>query len=56
MTIRGGYGIFYAPRIPNGWSGVPWGNKLGFTATNTVNAPDAEHGRVQLGRAATTGS
>lgn len=39
MTVRGGYGIFYAPRIPNGWSGVPWGNKLGFTATNTVNAP-----------------
>lgn len=39
MTIRGGYGIFYAPRIPNGWSGVPWGNKLGFTATNTVNSP-----------------
>ena len=39
MTIRGGYGIFDAPRIPNGWSGVPWGNKLGFTATNTVNAP-----------------
>ncbi len=39
MTIRGGYGIFYAPRIPNGWSGVPWGNKLGFTATDTVNQP-----------------
>jgi hypothetical protein len=39
MTIRGGYGIFYNPRIPNGWSGVPWGNKSGFTATNTVNQP-----------------
>jgi hypothetical protein len=39
MTVRGGYGIFYAPRAPNGWSGVPWGNKLGFTATNTVNQP-----------------
>jgi hypothetical protein len=39
MTVRGGYGIFYSSRIPNGWSGVPWGNKLGFTATNTVNAP-----------------
>jgi hypothetical protein len=39
MTIRGGYGIFYSSRIPNGWSGVPWGNKLGFTATNTVNSP-----------------
>lgn len=39
MAIRGGYGIFYAPRIPNGWSGVPWGNKSGFTATNVVNRP-----------------
>jgi hypothetical protein len=49
MTVRGGYGIFYAPRIPNGWSGVPWGNKLGFTATNTVNAPTPASG-VQLGQ------
>lgn len=39
MTVRGGYGIFYGPRIPNGWSGVPWGNNLGFTAVNTVNQP-----------------
>lgn len=38
MTFRGGYGIYYAARIPNGWSGVPWGNKSGFTATNNVNA------------------
>ena len=38
-AIRGGYGIFYSPRLPDGWSGVPWGNKLGFTATNTVNQP-----------------
>jgi hypothetical protein len=38
-TVRGGYGIFYGGRIPNGWSGVPWGNKLGFTAVNTVNQP-----------------
>ena len=28
-----------AARIPNGWSGVPWGNKLGFTSVNTVNQP-----------------
>ncbi len=38
-TVRGAYGIFYSPRLPDGWSGVPWGNKLGFTATNTVNQP-----------------
>jgi hypothetical protein len=39
MTVRGGYGIFYGTRIPNGWSGVPWGNKSGFTATNNINQP-----------------
>ncbi len=39
MTIRGAYGVFYSPRLPDGWSGVPWGNHLGFTATNTVNQP-----------------
>lgn len=39
MTVRGGYGIYYGTRIPNGWSGVPWGNKAGFTATNNVNQP-----------------
>ncbi len=39
MTVRGGYGIFYSPRMPNGWSGVPWGKKMGFSATNTVNQP-----------------
>ncbi|MDZ4797538.1 MAG: carboxypeptidase-like regulatory domain-containing protein [Bryobacteraceae bacterium] len=39
MTARGGYGVFYGGRIPNGWSGVPWGNKLGFTMVNQVNQP-----------------
>jgi hypothetical protein len=39
FVVRGGYGIFYSPRVPDGWSGVPWGNKLGFTSTNTVNQP-----------------
>lgn len=39
IVVRGGYGIFYSPRIPGGWSGVPWGNRLGFTATNAVNQP-----------------
>ncbi|MGE5569065.1 MAG: TonB-dependent receptor domain-containing protein [Rhodospirillales bacterium] len=38
-TLRGGYGIFYSPRVPNGWSGVPWGQKMGFAPTNTVNEP-----------------
>lgn len=38
-TIRGAYGMFYSPRLPDGWAGVPWGNYLGFTATNTVNQP-----------------
>lgn len=42
MTVRGGYGIYYSGRIPNGWSGVPWGNKAGFTATNQVNQPAPE--------------
>jgi hypothetical protein len=39
ITVRSGYGIYYAPRIPNGWSGVPWGNKAGFTMTNQMNQP-----------------
>src|SRR4051794_14711619 len=39
MTVRRGYGIFDAGRIPNGWSSVPWGNKLGFTAINPVPPP-----------------
>lgn len=39
MTVRSGFGIFYSPRIPNGWSGVPWGNKAGFTMTNQVQRP-----------------
>ena len=37
MTLRGGYGLYYSGRIPNGWSGVPWGNKSGFTATSNQN-------------------
>ncbi|MEO8660852.1 MAG: carboxypeptidase-like regulatory domain-containing protein [Bryobacteraceae bacterium] len=39
MTVRGAYGVFYSPRLPDGWDGVPWGNHLGFTATNSVNQP-----------------
>jgi hypothetical protein len=37
ISIRGGYGIFYNARLPNGWSGVPWGQKMGFTMQNVVN-------------------
>lgn len=40
MTIRGGYGLYYSGRIPNGWSGVPWGNKTGWTAVSRA-APAA---------------
>jgi hypothetical protein len=38
-TVRAGYGIFYGSRIPNGWSGVPWGQKMGFSASNVINQP-----------------
>lgn len=40
MTIRAGYGLYYSGRIPNGWSGVPWGNKTGWTAVSRA-APAA---------------
>jgi hypothetical protein len=39
LVTRAGYGIFYHGRNPNGWSGVPWGNKAGFQQTNVVNQP-----------------
>jgi hypothetical protein len=50
-TLRAGYGIYYSPRIPNGWSGVPWGNKAGFTMTNNQNptAPDTAAGNWDQG-------
>ncbi len=50
MTVRGGYGIFYSPRIPNGWSGVPWGNKIGLHGDEHREPALAEHGGVQLGQ------
>jgi hypothetical protein len=37
-VVRAGYGIFYHGRNPNGWSGVPWGNKTGFQQVNTVQS------------------
>jgi hypothetical protein len=36
-TFRAGYGIFFHGRIPNGWSGVPWGAKYGFQYFNQIN-------------------
>jgi hypothetical protein len=39
MSIRAGYGMFYHGRNPNGWSGVPWGSKIGFQAVNQMQAP-----------------
>jgi hypothetical protein len=37
-ALRAGYGIFYHGRNPNGWSGNPWGNKIGYQSINQVNA------------------
>ncbi|MFN3325173.1 MAG: TonB-dependent receptor domain-containing protein [Bryobacteraceae bacterium] len=39
LAIRGAYGIFFHGRSPNGWSGNPWGNKIGFQSINQVNSP-----------------
>lgn len=36
IVFRSAYGIFYLARVPNEWSGVPYGNKYGFTQTNQV--------------------
>ncbi len=38
IAFRAGYGIFYTARTPNEWSGVPYGIKYGFTATNRATA------------------
>jgi hypothetical protein len=40
-AVRAGYGMFYHGRNPNGWSGVPWGSKIGFTQINQVNSPNS---------------
>ncbi|HYP14928.1 MAG TPA: hypothetical protein VEQ63_13455, partial [Bryobacteraceae bacterium] len=39
-AVRGAYGIFYHGRNPNGWSGVPWGQTMGFQQFNEVQAPN----------------
>lgn len=37
-AIRGAYGIFYHGRNPNGWSGNPWGSKIGYQSLNQVTS------------------
>jgi hypothetical protein len=39
MVFRAAYGVFYEARVPNDWSGVPYGQKMGFTQQNAVNDP-----------------
>ena len=39
MTLRAGYGLYYSARIPQGWSGVPWGNVAPCGGVNQVNRP-----------------
>ncbi len=41
FVFRAGYGIFFNGRIPNDWSGVPYGMKYGWQAQNVVNQPNA---------------
>jgi hypothetical protein len=38
-VFRAAYGLVYAPRVPNDYSGVPYGQKAGFTQQNAVNDP-----------------
>ncbi|MBZ5728873.1 MAG: TonB-dependent receptor [Acidobacteriia bacterium] len=39
LVLRAAYGIFYAPRVANDWSGSPYGQKMGFTSQDVVNNP-----------------
>ncbi len=39
MAFRAGYGIYYIGRIPNDWSGSPYGDKFGYGGVNQVNNP-----------------
>jgi hypothetical protein len=40
-VLRAGYGIFFNGRVPNDWSGVPYGMKYGFQQVNNVNQPNS---------------
>ncbi len=37
FVLRTGYGIYYVPRVPNDWAGVPYGSQIGFANDNRVN-------------------
>jgi hypothetical protein len=37
VVFRAAYGIFFTPRVPNDYSGVPYFQKMGFTQQNAVN-------------------
>jgi len=39
VVFRAAYGIVYAPRVPNDYSGAPYYQKVGFAQQNAVNDP-----------------
>jgi hypothetical protein len=39
VVFRAAYGIVYAPRVPNDYSGAPYYQKVGFSQQNAVNDP-----------------
>jgi hypothetical protein len=39
LVFRAAYGIVYAPRVPNDYSGAPYYQKVGFAQQNAVNDP-----------------
>lgn len=44
FVFRAGYGIFYLPRVPNDWAGVPYGSQIGFAGTNVVTRARVGYG------------
>lgn len=44
FVFRAGYGIFYVPRAPNDWAGVPYGSQIGFAGSNVINRERAGFG------------
>jgi hypothetical protein len=39
VVFRAAYGMVYAPRVPNDYSGAPYYQKVGFAQQNAVNDP-----------------